>query len=138
MLSAAPAALQERGAGLPASDLQSQLNDMLDDSASDGSSTLQGRGGMPTPLRPTPNLFTPALQARGGSPNPAAQNAGLQQMLAGSNDEEENDMGDMQMLGQQSGFDQQQITDMSSQLQVRILLLAFVYVHISHPVFETA
>ena len=91
---------------------------MLDDSASDNSSTLQSLGTSPAPLRPSPPPLVPTPQVRGPKPDNAAGNAGLQQMVAMSNEEDENDVQGLQMLSQQSGSNSQQMTDMSNQLQV--------------------
>lgn len=101
---------------MPASDLQSQLNDMLDDSASNNSSTLQSLRTTPPPLRPSPPPLVRAPQARGPNPNMTDGNASLQQMLTMPDEEDED--GVQGMLSQQSDFDPQQLAEMSNQLQV--------------------
>ena len=88
---------------------------MLDDSASDNSSTLQTPG-MPNPLLPpAPPPVGDRPQDRGSIPNLGPKNANLQQMLSIS-DGAEVDMQDMQMVGQESK--QQQTSEVANQLQV--------------------
>lgn len=98
---------------MPASDLQSQLNDMLDDSASDNSSSVQLPQGA-NPLLHTAS--TPFMQ-----PNPAFGGAQPQRMMALSG--EDSLRGDVQMqadgAGQDSMQQQQQIAELQDQLQVR-------------------
>ena len=115
-----------KGTGLPASDLQSQLNDMLDDSASDNSSSLQSLGipNASLPANPTPLGLGGAQggTAQGTAQGRAAGRAGLQHLLAMRNEEDENDTDGLQLMGQQVGFDQQQMEEMTAELQVSDLL----------------
>ena len=111
---------QAQGAGPPANDLQSQLNDMLDDSASDSSSTLQPPGALNPSLRPAPPPSQDRPQDRAANSSLVAKTAALQQMLSISDNEAEIDMQDMQMLGQESN--QQQMIEMSNQLQVSVMM----------------
>ena len=93
---------------------------MLDDSASDNSSTLQTPG-MPNPsLPPASPSVGDRPQDRGPKPNLGPENAKLQQMLSIS-DEAEIDMQDMQMVGLESK--QQQTSEVSNQLQVSVTIM---------------
>ena len=114
--------LQLRGPSMPASDLQSQLNDMLDDSASDTSSIPQNTLALSPPLRKAPAPFaSPGPQAGVPGPKVAMSDARMQPkmaMLGGNNDFE-----GMQMKPQ--GLDpmhQQQMSELQGQLQVRCTL----------------
>lgn len=109
---------QGRGGGPPANDLQSQLNDMPDDSASDNSSTLQTLGAPMPPMGPAQRPLGGIPQDRGLTPNLVARTAGLPEMRANSDDETEVSMQDVPLLGQ----DQQQVAGMSLQLQVSVWL----------------
>lgn len=111
-------ACQARGGAAPANDLQSQLDDMLDDSASDNSSSVQMRGGANPPLPPAAPTTGDRPQDRGLNPNLGAKKPELQQMLSILEDEAEVDMQDLGVLGQQSN---QQSSEMSNQLQVSLI-----------------
>ena len=111
---------QARGGAPPANELQSQLNDMLDDSASDNSSTLQTREGPSSPLPPAPPTLGDGLQNRASNLNLGPKNAKLQQMLSISASSEM-DTHDMQMVGQESI--QQQTSQVSDQLQVSVMIM---------------
>ena len=103
--------LQLRGPAMPASDLQSQLNDMLDDSASDTSSIPQNILALSPPLRAAPAPFA--------SPGPQAGVPGPKLAMPGGN----NDFEGMQMRAQ--GLDpmqQQQMSELQGQLQVSCTL----------------
>ncbi len=107
---------------MPASDLQSQLNDMLDDSASDTSSIPQNTLALNSPLRaaPTP-IASPGPPAGVPGPKLAMSDARMQQMVAmpGSN----GDFEGIQMKAQ--GIDpmqQQQMSELQGQLQVSCTL----------------
>jgi len=110
--------LQLRGLAMPASDLQSQLNDMLDDSASDTSSIPQNILALSPPLRTAPTPFaSPGPQAGVPGPKLAMSDARMQQMVAmpGANDDFEG----MQMKAQGvDSMQQQQISELQGQLQV--------------------
>ena len=93
---------------------------MLDDSASDNSSTPQTRE-VPNPsLSPAPTPVADRTQDRGPNPDVGPKNANLQQMLSTS-DEEDINVQDMQMVGQESN--QQQTLEMSNQLQVSVMVM---------------
>lgn len=108
-------ACQARGGAPPANDLQSQLDDMLDDSASDNSSSVQMRGGPNSPLPPAAPAVGDRSKDRGLNPNLGARQPELQQMLSMLEDEAEIDLQDMAMLGPEAN---QQSSEMSNQLQV--------------------
>ena len=103
---------------MPASDLQSQLNDMLDDSASDTSSMRQTLGGLNSlQLAPTPAPLAAGFQA--GVPGPQG-NVGMQQNRAMSGDDGGGLEG-MQMQAEWQRLElmqQQQMSEMQDQLQV--------------------
>ncbi len=109
---------------MPASDLQSQLNDMLDDSASDNSTTLQNPGGPKPMLRPAPALFTAAPPGRVPGPNMAMGGLRMQQQIMGMpGDDDGDDMQSMQLQMQDQGqggslAQQQQLLELEGQLQV--------------------
>lgn len=111
---------QARGGAPPANDLQSQLNDMLDDSASDNSSILQTREGPGSPLPPAPPTLGDRLQDRTPKPNLGLKNAKLQQTLSMSDDAEMDTQG-MQIPGQESK--QRQTSEVSGQLKVSVMIM---------------
>ena len=101
---------------MPASDLQSQLNDMLDDSASDTSSMQQTLGGLSSFQRPTSPPLAAGVQA--GVLGPEG-NVRMQQVVAMSGDD--SGLKGMQMQAEWQRMDpvqQQQMTEMQDQLQV--------------------
>ncbi len=111
---------------MPASDLQSQLNDMLDDSASDTSSIPQNTLALNPPLRTAHTPFT-SYGPQSGVPGPklAIGDARTQQTMAmlGGNDDFEG----MQMKTQ--GLDpmqQQQMSELQGQLQVSCTLHSII------------
>ena len=102
---------------MPASDLQSQLNDMLDDSASDTSSMQQTLGGLSSLQPPTSPPLAPGFQA--GVPGPQG-NVRMQQGVAMSGDDD-NGLKGMQMQAEWQRLElmqQQQMSEMQNQLQV--------------------
>ena len=103
---------------MPASDLQAQLNDMLDDSASDTSSIPQNSLALSPPLRTAPTPFaSPGPQAGVPGPKLAMGDARMQQMVAmpGGNDDSEGMQSKAQGIGP---MQQQQISELQGQLQV--------------------
>lgn len=115
-------AAQARGVGPPPNDLQSQLNDMLDDSASDNSTTLQTLATPLSSLGPAPPALKAIPQDRGPTLNSAARIAETQPVRLTSNDEAEINMRDLPLLEQ----DQQQMAEMSNQLQVSVVTMTDV------------
>ena len=107
---------------MPASDLQSQLNDMLDDSASDTSSIPQNTLALSPPLRTSPTPFaSPGPQAGVPGPKLTMSDAHMQQNMAmpGGN----NDFEGMQMKPQgPHPMQQQQMSELQGQLQVSCTL----------------
>lgn len=91
---------------------------MLDDSASDNSSSVQMRGGANSPLAPAALTTGDKPQDRGLNPNLGAKKPELQQMLSILEDEAEVDMQNMEVLGQELN---QQPSEMSNQLQVSLI-----------------
>ena len=114
--------LQLRGPAMPASDLQSQLNDMFDDSASDTSSIPRNTLALSPPLRAAQTPFaSPGPQPGVPGPKLAMSDARLQQTMAMPAGNE--DFEGMQMKAQ--GLDpmqQQQVFELQGQLQVSCTL----------------
>ncbi len=107
---------------MPASDLQSQLNDMLDDSASDTSSIPQNTLALSPPLRTAPTPFaSPGPQAGVPGPKLAMSDARMQQMVAmtGGNNDSEGEQMKTQGL---DPMQQQQMSELQGQLQVSCTL----------------
>lgn len=101
---------------MPASDLQSQLNDMLDDSASDTSSMQQTLGGLSSLQPPTSPPLAAGFQA--GVPGPQGT-APMQQGVAMAGDD--GGLEGMQMQAEWQRLElmqQQQMSEMQDQLQV--------------------
>lgn len=117
--------VQVRGQFAPANDLQSQLNDMLDDTASDTSSLQASPAprllpAASAPTRPSGNPqgspFDTAPQQRPATPGSLGNGPSLQRILPASDDI---DLQQLQMQAAGRGAGQQaQVVELKNQLQV--------------------